>query len=306
MVRQQSGPADRIRVGIRGAAGGHAARSQWLARDWLGLSDVYGPQRDVWLADPVGQSVTQPVRLFHVSDVHFGVEHREALQWFADAVRDERPDAVICTGDLTQRATHAQFDAARRFFQSLDTPVTLEPGNHDMPYYNLWERFTQPYKRYGALADSVGAPLSFEHCVIVSLKTTVRIQPRFPWSDGYVHKDALAQTLREIAELPDDDRYRIVSCHHPLLPATPDGKNPTIGGDNAFAALADAGVDAILTGHVHVPFDLNRASGNQSVRMVGAGTLSTRLRGAEPGYNVVIHDPKAGLEVQQRVFGTGD
>ena len=250
--------------------------------------------------------MTGPVRLFHVSDVHFGVEDADALAWFADAVHEERPDAVICTGDLTQRATHAQFDAARMFFQKLDTPVTLEPGNHDMPYYNLWERFTQPYKRYGALADSVGTTLSYEHCVIVSLKTTVRIQPRFPWSDGYVHKDALAKTLAEISTLSNDGRYLIVTCHHPLLPALPDEKNPTIGGDAAFVALAEAGVNAILTGHVHVPFDLTRASGNRSVRMVGAGTLSTRLRGAEPGYNVVTYDPANGLGVEQRVFASSD
>ena len=67
----------------------------------------------------------------------------------------------------------------------------------------------------------------------------------------------------------------------------------------------EAGVDAILTGHVHVPFDLTRASGNPSVRMVGAGTLSTRLRGAEPGYNVVTYGPQAGLSVEQRVFSAG-
>ena len=139
--------------------------------------------------------------------------------------------------------------------------------------------------------------------MVVSLKTTVRIQPRFPWSDGYVHKDALTDTLQDIAALRDDGRYLIVSCHHPLLPAKPEEKNPTIGGDNAFAALSDAGVDAVLTGHVHVPFDLTRASGNHSIRMVGAGTLSTRLRGAEPGYNVVTYDPETGLSVEQRVFG---
>lgn len=242
-------------------------------------------------------------RLFHVSDVHFGVEHKEAIAWFAEAVLDERPDAVICTGDLTQRATHQQFGQARDFFRSLDTPVTLEPGNHDMPYYNLWERFTQPYKRYGALAEAVGARLELDHLVIVPLKTTVRMQPRFPWSDGYVRKEALAQTLQEIAGLPQDGRYVMVTCHHPLLPARSEHKNPTIGGDDAFAALAEAGVDAILTGHVHVPFDLTRAAGNKSVRMVGAGTLSTRLRGAEPGYNVVTYDPNNGLSVEQRVFG---
>lgn len=243
-------------------------------------------------------------RLFHVSDIHFGVEHRDALQWFAEAVRAERPDAVICTGDLTQRATHKQFAQARSFFANLKTPAVLEPGNHDMPYYNLWERFTQPYKRYGALVDAVGVSLELEHLVTIPLKTTVRAQPRFPWSDGYVREEALAETLARLRGLAQDPRFKIVTAHHPLLPAEEASKNPTIGGDHAFAALVDAGTDAIMTGHVHVPFDLQRASGNRSIRMIGAGTLSTRLRGAEPGYNLISFDPGAGLAVKQRVFGS--
>ena len=241
-------------------------------------------------------------RLFHVSDIHFGVEHHDALLWFEDAVQTEKPDAVICTGDLTQRATHKQFEQARKFFSGLGTPVTLEPGNHDMPYYNLWERFTQPYKRYGALADAVGAVLELEHMLVIPLKTTVRAQPRFPWSDGYVRKEALAETVGMLERMVSDPRYKVVSCHHPLLPAVQGMKNPTIGGDLAFAAIAEAGAQAILTGHVHVPFDLVRASGNRPVRMIGAGTLSTRLRGAEPGYNVVTYSPAGGLSVDQRIY----
>jgi len=43
-------------------------------------------------------------RLFHVSDLHFGREDKAAIRWFADLVRSEKPDAVVCTGDLTMRA----------------------------------------------------------------------------------------------------------------------------------------------------------------------------------------------------------
>ena len=243
-------------------------------------------------------------RLFHVSDVHFGVENPAALDWFTKAVWDEQPDLVICTGDLTQRATHKQFEAAGDFFASLQTPIVLEPGNHDMPYYNLWERFTQPYKRYGKLQDAVGKGIALEHLVIVPLKTTVRAQPRFPWSDGYVRREALAQTVEALKALRSDTRYKIVTAHHPLVPAVEGGKNPTIGGDNAFAQLAEAGAQAILTGHVHVPFEIERASGNRSVRMIGAGTLSTRLRGAKPSYNVVMYSPDQGLSVEKREFET--
>lgn len=244
--------------------------------------------------------------LFHMSDIHYGVEDRAAIAWFADAVRREMPAAVICTGDLTQRATHVQFAEAASFFRSLPVPVTFEPGNHDMPYYNLWERFTRPFARYGALVDAAAqrdrGPLEFGDLVLVSLKTTVRIQPRFPWSDGFVTRDALASTVSRLAELKGDPRFKLVTCHHPLVPAQEGGKNPTIGGNKAFAQIAAAGADAVLSGHVHLPFDLIRQSQGARVRMIGAGTLSTRLRGAIPSYNVLTWDSTAGLKVERRDF----
>ena len=40
-------------------------------------------------------------KLFHVSDVHFGAEDPAAIAWFARCVAEERPDAVVMTGDLT-------------------------------------------------------------------------------------------------------------------------------------------------------------------------------------------------------------
>ena len=47
-------------------------------------------------------------RLFHVSDLHFGREDRAAMRWFAGLVHTEKPDAVLCTGDLTMRARKAE------------------------------------------------------------------------------------------------------------------------------------------------------------------------------------------------------
>ena len=94
-------------------------------------------------------------RLFHVSDVHFGVEDRSCLDAVAKAVREEQPDALVCTGDLTQRATHEQYAEAADWFRSLGVPIWLDVGKHDMPYKNLWERFTDPYRRYNALRKAV-------------------------------------------------------------------------------------------------------------------------------------------------------
>src|SRR3990167_8381232 len=111
--------------------------------------------------------------LFHVSDTHFGVEDCAAMEWFTAAVHAERPDAVICTGDLTQRATHRQYDQARKWFAELGVPVMLQIGNHDMPYYKIWERFARPYARFGALEAAVGAELKLSQAVVIPFDTNV-------------------------------------------------------------------------------------------------------------------------------------
>lgn len=241
--------------------------------------------------------------LFHVSDTHFGVEDRAALGWFAAAVQAGQPDAVICTGDLTQRATRSQYAMAAEWFASLGVPVMLQPGNHDMPYYNMWERFRSPYARAGALAQAVGCELDLAHAVVVPFDTNVRAQLRWPWSDGVVRRRKLDAALARLEQLRGDKRIKIVACHHPLLADRDGAKNPTIRGDMAFAELAAAGASAVLSGHVHFPFDQQRARGNHAMRMVGAGTLSTRLRrGAPPSYNVVTVSAAGQIAVEHRNF----
>lgn len=228
-----------------------------------------------------------PDRLLHISDVHFGVEDQRALDAFAAEVERVQPTAIICTGDLTQRAKHKQYATAREWFGQFDAPVMLAVGNHDMPYYNPFERWREPYKRYEALEAAVCREIELAHAVIVPFDTNVRVQLRWPWSDGVVRQRKLDATLARLEELQDDPRLKIVACHHPLLPARDGAKNPTIRGDLAFAALAEAGAEAVMSGHVHVPFDLTRSRGNRAMRMIGAGTLSTRLRGAMPSWNLV-------------------
>lgn len=245
--------------------------------------------------------MSKPERLFHISDVHFGAEDTAALAQFAQIVAQEQPNGVVCTGDLTQRARHGQFAAAREYFAGLAAPVALAPGNHDMPYFNLWERFTRPNARSDALIAAVGAELELEQAVLVPLDTNVTAQARWPWSDGVIVARKLNDTLTTLARLSHDPRLKLVTCHHPLLPARDGETNPTIGGDEAFAALAEAGADAVLSGHVHVPFDLLRSRGGKSMRMIGAGTMSTRLRGAAASWNEIVID---GGEISVTQRGT--
>ena len=66
--------------------------------------------------------------LFHLSDIHFGLEHNRALDWVAAEIAARKPAAVAITGDLTMRARHSEFAAAKDWILSLDAPVTPAGG----------------------------------------------------------------------------------------------------------------------------------------------------------------------------------
>ena len=223
-------------------------------------------------------------RLFHISDLHFGLEDRAALAWFADCVRAERPDAVLITGDLTMRARSREFAAACDWIGALDVPVTVEVGNHDLPYFNPVERFFFPYRRIRGIERLVERELDLPGVVVVPLKTTARAQWRLDWSKGWVTGRALEKTLAAIDALPPATTA-LITAHHPLVEAGTKGRALTRGGERALAALAKRGVAAVLTGHVHDAFDLVKETAAGPIRMIGAGTLSRRIRSTPPSFN---------------------
>ena len=226
-------------------------------------------------------------KLFHISDVHFGAEDPAAIAWFGQCVAAERPDAVIMTGDLTMRATTREFEAGGAWLRSLGVPVTLEVGNHDLPYY--WDpirRLFSPYSRYAAVEKMIERPLDVAGITVVPLKTTARAQWRWNWSKGRVSPGSLRRALAIIADAPKDHLI-FVAGHHPLIEGGTTGTARTRNGDVALAALADAGAHAVLSGHVHDPFDIPYDRNGWRVRMIGAGTLSKRTRATPPAFNEI-------------------
>ena len=241
----------------------------------------------------------ESLTLFHLSDVHFGLEDPGAVAWAAECIARERPVAVALTGDLTMRARHREFTAACRWISSLEAPVTVEIGNHDMPYFNLAERFVAPFKRFQGVETLVERELTLPGIAIIPLKTATRAQWRFPWSNGWVRESALQRTLDALDALPPGTRA-LVTCHHPLTERSPHGKRLTIGGNHALEQLAKRPqLLAVLSGHVHDPFDLTAETPAGPVRMIGAGTLSRRIRSTPPSFNeLTIEDGAIRVKVR--------
>lgn len=222
--------------------------------------------------------------LFHLSDIHFGLEHNRALDWVASEIAARKPAAVVVTGDLTMRARTREFAAAKDWILSLDAPVTVEVGNHDLPYFNLFERFFNPYKRFRGMEQVIEKELDLPGISIIPLKTTVRMQPRMNWSKGWISQRALDRCLAAIDALPPGHKV-LVTAHHPLVEVGTRGTALTHGGTRALAELARRKVAAVLSGHVHDAFDLIQQTAHGPIRMIGAGTLSQRIRSTPQSFN---------------------
>jgi 3',5'-cyclic AMP phosphodiesterase CpdA len=236
--------------------------------------------------------------LFHVSDLHFGEEDRAALDWFAHEVSVHRPEAVVCTGDLTMRGRPREFAAAAEWLSGLGVPVSVEPGNHDMPYY--WDpirRLASPYVRFRAMRAAVHSELDLEGLAVVPLKTISRAQWRLNQSKGRVSRSDLGAALAGLAAA-QGAAIKLIACHHPLVDANTRSSGSTRGGKQALAALATAGAHAVLSGHVHDAFDLEVETPGGMIRMIGAGTLSQRLRATRPSYNRLEWTLSDGLAVE--------
>ena len=240
-------------------------------------------------------------RIFHVSDVHFGTEDRAALAWFAATVAAERPDLVLLTGDLTAAARRSEFASACTWLDGLAAPIRIEPGNHDLPVYRPLLRLIDPYARMRRVTQRYHRPLDLPGVTLVSLKTTARAQLRRNWSLGRVGRTSLALALAALRRR-DPATVALVACHHPLVEAGTRTHGGTHGGVEALRCLAAAGADAVLTGHAHDPFDRLWRDGARPVRLIGAGTLSERVRDTPPSFNEVT---VAGGVLEVRVCTDG-
>ncbi len=231
------------------------------------------------------------MRLVQLSDVHFGAVCRPAAEAAVERARALAPELTLVTGDVTLNGLPREFEEGRAWIDALPQPWLCTPGNHDTPYWNIPLRAFNPFGRYSRyIGPPFGGSFRSGDLAVEMINTSRGAQPRPDWSKGAISLErceAAAAALREAAP----GALRIVGCHHPLLdmPGAP-VSGGVHRGARAAEMLALGGVDLVLTGHVHVPFAAPLGYGDGRTYAIGASTLSTRLRGAPPGFNVVEWD----------------
>ena len=229
-------------------------------------------------------------RLLQVSDPHFGTEQAPVVDALVRLAQTTKPEVLLLSGDITQRATRAQFDAARAFVQRLHVPNVLAvPGNHDIPLWDLSLRLRRPYARYHAAFGPVLEPsLETDALLLLAVNTTRWWRHK----NGQLDAAQIARVAQRLAAARPGQR-RLVMVHQPLAVTRPeDEKNILRGHDQALRAWGAAGVDLVLGGHIHLPYVRPLPHGGWAVQ---AGTaVSRRVRpGAGHSVNLIHIDPAA-------------
>ena len=228
--------------------------------------------------------------LLHCSDVHFGPPHRDAVAaGLLALVERRRPGLVVISGDLTQRAKPDQFREARSFVDRLPVPSLVVPGNHDVPMYRVWERALRPFGAYRKWFSGELEPVHRDSDMLV-----VGINTAFNWTvkEGRIG----GRRLREVGELlaatpPGPQVLKVVVAHHPLIPAPNFGSQRVVANARrAIEVFAAAGVDLVLSGHLHQAYigssEEYYPQGRPPVLLLHSGTTtSSRGRGGERGRN---------------------
>lgn len=225
-------------------------------------------------------------KLLHLSDLHFGKAFvPEVAETVLEHSREIEPDVVVVSGDLTQRAKAREFEQAAEYLNQLGAPVVVTPGNHDVPFYRIWERFLTPYANYHRYINSeLNTVTQVAGLRIVALNSSRRLT----LTNGRIRRSQLAFAQRAF-EQASDSSVRIVVTHHHLAPP-PDfvGGNVMPFARRALRRFTEFEVDLILGGHMHrsyignsldfFPGELER----RGIVIVQCGTTTSRRgRGRE-------------------------
>jgi 3',5'-cyclic AMP phosphodiesterase CpdA len=227
--------------------------------------------------------------VIHISDLHFGRADKAVLEDLHAAILAAKPDVVVVSGDLTQRARAEQFAEARHFLDTLPRPQIVVPGNHDVPLYNVAARWLSPlgnYKRH--MGRDLEPFYADGEIAILGLNTARSLTLK----NGRINRGQAGRACARFTALPESI-VRIVVTHHPFSLPVGHTKHSIVGrAAMAMTAFAQCKVDIILSGHLHASHAITSetvyAGSDHRALLVQAGTASSARRRHEPNaFNIL-------------------
>lgn len=253
--------------------------------------------------------MSPPLLLLQISDLHLGADEPQALVALHALVRRLRPDVLLCTGDITQRARPQEFARAAELLRHLAAPVrVLLPGNHDLPpMWQPWRRWGTGRARWQAFLQALQAPTSDvaqagawvapEPSGVLDLTVRPAGRPSLSlclvdtcrhWrqTGGAVSAGQRTGVVRALGASGLD--WRLIATHHPLRagPLARD-HDQAHGAAEARTSWAAAGADLVLSGHSHVHAMLELPPGPMR-QLSCASATSWRRRAGVPNSVVLL------------------
>jgi len=211
--------------------------------------------------------MNQTIRIAQITDCHLpgdpelgyrGVDSHQGLQGLLRKVSTLAPHLILATGDLSEDASPASYQALQAYFNSLAVPVLALPGNHDDAEL-LAKTFPD------SPVDNVAVS---NHGIwqVIRLNSCIEGAP-----EGRLSKRTLEQLEHQL--LTEPSRPRLIALHHQPIPVgSPWIDKYRLSEPQAFLKLIDQtpAVKAVIWGHVHQVYDVTRGS----VAMLGGPSSS--------------------------------
>lgn len=235
----------------------------------------------------------------HISDLHFGRTDATVLEGLRRAIVALKPDIVVVSGDLTQRAKRHEFAEAKRFLDTLPQPQIVVPGNHDVPLYNVLARWLTPLAKFRRFVSYDLRPFYSDADVAILGINTAR---SFTFKNGRINRAQVAHACAAFAPLTDDI-VRVVVTHHPFALPANSSRHAVLGRARmAMQAFADCKVDVVLSGHLHVSQAVTSEAlyaGSHAALLVQAGTASSSRRRDEPNAFNLLRIASHCIEIER-------
>lgn len=244
------------------------------------------------------------MRFLHVSDLHFGKPsipaQVEALEGF---IAREALDAIIISGDLSQRTRRREFTRASAFVRrcELRAPTLVVPGNHDCAWWtamlSIGDRYAMFARYREFIHDDLEPRLQVPGATIVGLNTahgiqrhTITTRLRDLSVVGAVVSSQWERARIAFALAPASD-LKVLVIHHNLLKGR---LSQRWGLANRAMGIVDAaltGADLVCCGHDHEEQVDEVEAARRRLVVSTAGTLTDRSRGGRPGsWNLIEAD----------------